>query len=177
MGLLKLLQKLKRSDKEARILVLGLDNAGKTTILKKLSDEDLHHIMPTQGFNIKSLQHNGFKLNVWDIGGAWAERALSARGCACDERGGVGATSCRASRCATFLTSYVMRRPEVHPPVLAQLLREHGCTGECLVSPSSPLWLLWLLWLRLVPICVLFLTLWWYGHVVVASLSPSRRST
>mmetsp|Transcript_84120 Transcript_84120/g.171475 ORF Transcript_84120/g.171475 Transcript_84120/m.171475 type:complete len:187 (-) Transcript_84120:162-722(-) len=69
MGLLKLLQKLKRSDKEARILVLGLDNAGKTTILKKLSDEDLHHIMPTQGFNIKSLQHNGFKLNVWDIGG------------------------------------------------------------------------------------------------------------
>ena len=71
MGLLKLLQKLKRSDKEARILVLGLDNAGKTTILKKLSDEDLHHIMPTQGFNIKSLQHNGFKLNVWDIGGAW----------------------------------------------------------------------------------------------------------
>lgn len=69
MGLLKLLQKLKRSEKEARILVLGLDNAGKTTILKKLSDEDLHHIMPTQGFNIKSLQHNGFKLNVWDIGG------------------------------------------------------------------------------------------------------------
>ena len=25
--------------------------------------------MPTQGFNIKSLQHEGFKLNVWDIGG------------------------------------------------------------------------------------------------------------
>ena len=52
-----------------RILVLGLDNAGKTTILKKLSDEDISHIMPTQGFNIKSLMHEGFKLNVWDIGG------------------------------------------------------------------------------------------------------------
>ena len=25
--------------------------------------------MPTQGFNIKSLMHDGFKLNVWDIGG------------------------------------------------------------------------------------------------------------
>ena len=24
---------------------------------------------PTQGFNVKSLQHNEFKLNVWDIGG------------------------------------------------------------------------------------------------------------
>jgi len=49
--------------------MLGLDNAGKTSVLKKLSDEDINHIMPTQGFNIKSLLHHGFKLNVWDIGG------------------------------------------------------------------------------------------------------------
>lgn len=69
MGLLTLLRQLKKSDKEARILVLGLDNSGKTTILKKLSDEDVEHIMPTQGFNIKSVVHDGFKLNVWDIGG------------------------------------------------------------------------------------------------------------
>ena len=34
MGLLALLRKLKRSDREARILMLGLDCAGKTTILK-----------------------------------------------------------------------------------------------------------------------------------------------
>lgn len=64
-----MLRKLKRSDREVRILLLGLDNAGKTTILKKLSDEDISHIQPTQGFNIKSLLHDGFKLNVWDIGG------------------------------------------------------------------------------------------------------------
>jgi ADP-ribosylation factor-like protein 3 len=69
MGLLNLLRKLKKSDQEARLLVLGLDNSGKTTILKKLSDEDITQIMPTQGFNIKSLMHDGFKLNVWDIGG------------------------------------------------------------------------------------------------------------
>lgn len=93
MGLLTLLRKLKKvcytfetitnlltnmfllfyvelqSDQEARLLVLGLDNSGKTTILKKLSDEDISQIMPTQGFNIKSLMHDGFKLNVWDIGG------------------------------------------------------------------------------------------------------------
>merc|ERR1711879_223948 len=36
---------------------------------KKMSEEDITHIMPTQGFNIKSLCHDGFKLNVWDIGG------------------------------------------------------------------------------------------------------------
>lgn len=55
MGLLSLLRTLKKSDNEARILVLGLDNAGKTTILKALSEEDISTIMPTQGFNIKSL--------------------------------------------------------------------------------------------------------------------------
>lgn len=66
---LTILLSLLQSDQEARILVLGLDNSGKTTILKKLSDEDISQIMPTQGFNIKSLMHDGFKLNVWDIGG------------------------------------------------------------------------------------------------------------
>ena len=55
MGLLNLLRSLKKSEKEARILVLGLDNAGKTTILKAMSEEDINTIMPTQGFNIKSL--------------------------------------------------------------------------------------------------------------------------
>lgn len=33
---------------QARILVLGLDNAGKTTILKRLSDEDITTTTPTQ---------------------------------------------------------------------------------------------------------------------------------
>merc|ERR1712023_389952 len=69
MGLLSLLRKLKAGDKEVRILMLGLDNSGKTSILKRLSDEDITHIQPTQGFNIKSVVHEGFKLNVWDIGG------------------------------------------------------------------------------------------------------------
>lgn len=49
--------------------MLGLDNSGKTTILKKLSDENADNCQPTQGFNVKSLVHDGFKLNVWDIGG------------------------------------------------------------------------------------------------------------
>ena len=31
--------------------------------------QDIKHIAPTQGFNIKSLQQDDFKLNVWDIGG------------------------------------------------------------------------------------------------------------
>ena len=60
MGLLNLLRSLKKSEKEARILVLGLDNAGKTTILKAMSEEDINTIMPTQGFNIKALVSKNF---------------------------------------------------------------------------------------------------------------------
>ena len=56
-----------------RLVVLGLDNAGKTTILKALSKEDLQ-AAPTQGFNIKTLSHSGFSFNVWDIGGQKAIR-------------------------------------------------------------------------------------------------------
>ncbi|KAL4090291.1 PREDICTED: ADP-ribosylation factor-like protein 3 isoform X1 [Diuraphis noxia] len=69
-GLLSMLKRLRSSpDKELRILLLGLDNAGKTTLMKKLASEDVSHITPTQGFNIKSVQADGMKLNVWDIGG------------------------------------------------------------------------------------------------------------
>jgi hypothetical protein len=40
----------------------GLDNAGKTTILKKFMGEDIDSISPTLGFNIVSLE---FKKCVW----------------------------------------------------------------------------------------------------------------
>ncbi len=64
MGLLSILRKLKSTpDRELRILLLGLDNAGKTTLLKQLASEETTHITPTQGFNIKSVQSEGFKLN------------------------------------------------------------------------------------------------------------------
>eukprot|EP00794_Sanderia_malayensis_P005738 gene5738-6441_t len=70
MGLLSMIRKLKNRDvQDMRILLLGLDNAGKTTILKALASEDISHITPTQGFNIKSVQSSNIRLNVWDIGG------------------------------------------------------------------------------------------------------------
>lgn len=55
MGLLKILKKTKEREKEMRLLILGLDNAGKTTILKKFNGEDIDKISPTLGFNIKTL--------------------------------------------------------------------------------------------------------------------------
>ena len=69
MGLLTILKKLKEKEKEVRLLVLGLDNAGKTTMLKKFKGEDIETISPTLGFDIQTFDFRGYKLNVWDVGG------------------------------------------------------------------------------------------------------------
>jgi len=60
---------VKAKEKEIRLLVLGLDNAGKTTVLRKYCGEPIDTIEPTLGYNIKSLEHKGYTLNVWDVGG------------------------------------------------------------------------------------------------------------
>lgn len=76
MGLLKIIRKGKALEREIRILILGLDNAGKTTILKHLNGEDTSLVEPTLGFNIKTLEHNGFRLNIWDVGGQKSIRSF-----------------------------------------------------------------------------------------------------
>ncbi|KAL8757757.1 MAG: hypothetical protein Q9199_001969 [Rusavskia elegans] len=58
--MLSILRKARLKDKEMRILMLGLDNAGKTTIVKKLMNEDVHTVSPTLGFIIRTIDYQGF---------------------------------------------------------------------------------------------------------------------
>ncbi|KAK1765631.1 ADP-ribosylation factor family-domain-containing protein [Phialemonium atrogriseum] len=67
--MLSILRKARLKDKELRILMLGLDNAGKTTIVKKIMGEDVNTVSPTLGFIIKTIDYEGYKLNIWDVGG------------------------------------------------------------------------------------------------------------
>ncbi|GKT34352.1 putative multi-domain containing protein [Aduncisulcus paluster] len=69
MGLLTVLRDVKEKEKEMRILILGLDNAGKTTTIKRIKGEDVDKISPTVGFTITSFDFLSFKLNIWDVGG------------------------------------------------------------------------------------------------------------
>ncbi|KAF7730437.1 ADP-ribosylation factor, Arf Arf6 [Apophysomyces ossiformis] len=55
--------------KEMRILMLGLDAAGKTTILYKLKLNQSVTTIPTVGFNVESVTYKNVKFNVWDVGG------------------------------------------------------------------------------------------------------------
>ncbi|CAI0397408.1 unnamed protein product [Linum tenue] len=69
MGLLSIIRKIKRKEKEMRILMVGLDNSGKTTIVLKINGEDTSVISPTLGFNIKTITYHKYLLNIWDVGG------------------------------------------------------------------------------------------------------------
>ncbi len=72
---MSILRKVKQKELELRILVLGLDNAGKTTIVKRLKGEDVNTVSPTLGFDISTMQFGEYRLNFWDIGGQQTIRA------------------------------------------------------------------------------------------------------
>ena len=54
---------------EVRILMVGLDNAGKTTILYKFRLNETVSTVPTIGFNVETVQYKNISFTVWDIGG------------------------------------------------------------------------------------------------------------
>jgi small GTP-binding protein len=54
---------------DARILMVGLDAAGKTTILYKLKLGEIVTTIPTIGFNVETVEYKNLKFTVWDVGG------------------------------------------------------------------------------------------------------------
>lgn len=61
---------------EYRILLLGLDAAGKTTLLYKTKIGELVHTVPTIGFNVEEVKVKNLSMTVWDVGGQHTIRAL-----------------------------------------------------------------------------------------------------
>merc|ERR1712031_59257 len=56
-------------NKEMRILMVGLDAAGKTTILYKLKLGEVVTTIPTIGFNVEEVTYKNISFTVWDVGG------------------------------------------------------------------------------------------------------------
>merc|ERR1712160_205745 len=55
--------------KDCRILMVGLDAAGKTTILYKLKLGEVVTTIPTIGFNVETVEYKNIAFTVWDVGG------------------------------------------------------------------------------------------------------------
>ncbi|KAF6762573.1 small monomeric GTPase [Ephemerocybe angulata] len=58
-----------RKEQDVRILMLGLDSAGKTTILYRLQIGEVVSTIPTIGFNVETVEYKNIKFQVWDLGG------------------------------------------------------------------------------------------------------------
>lgn len=54
---------------DMRILMVGLDAAGKTTILYKLKLGEIVTTIPTIGFNVETVEYKNISFTVWDVGG------------------------------------------------------------------------------------------------------------
>lgn len=54
---------------EKRILLLGLDNAGKTSILFQMRDKEFKTTVPTVGLNIEHIIYKQYSMTMWDVGG------------------------------------------------------------------------------------------------------------
>ena len=52
-----------------KIVMVGLDNAGKSTILYRLHLGDVIETHPTVGSNVEEVTHRNVRFQVWDLGG------------------------------------------------------------------------------------------------------------
>lgn len=75
-GALSAFWKFINSKRAVRIVMVGLDGAGKTTILYRLKLGDIVETVPTIGFNVETIRYKNVSFTVWDVGGQYKIRAL-----------------------------------------------------------------------------------------------------
>ncbi|KAG1752582.1 ADP-ribosylation factor [Suillus paluster] len=64
------------TQQETRLVMIGLDAAGKTTILYKLKLGEVVTTIPTIGFNVETVEYKNIAFTVWDVGGQHKIRPL-----------------------------------------------------------------------------------------------------
>jgi len=67
---------MSRFSKDSRVILLGLDAAGKTTILYRLNLGENVVTLPTVGFNVETITYKNVNFTVWDVGGQDKIRGL-----------------------------------------------------------------------------------------------------
>ena len=61
---------IKSLQRRTRLLILGLDNAGKTQILYCMKlGHCITNTVPTLGFNLEEFKYKNLTINAWDLGG------------------------------------------------------------------------------------------------------------
>lgn len=51
------------------MLFLGIDNAGKSTLLFQMRDKEYKETVPTVGLNVETIKYRDHQLTLWDVSG------------------------------------------------------------------------------------------------------------
>ncbi len=60
---------MKSKSSPLSIVILGLENAGKTTLLNTINQKNVPNVRPTLGYNVEIINYKGYKFQTIDIGG------------------------------------------------------------------------------------------------------------
>ena len=74
----KLLEILRLTGRQVNVLLVGLDNSGKTTIVEQLKPtrSQVPEVAPTVGFSVEEFSRGGINFTVFDMSGAGRYRNL-----------------------------------------------------------------------------------------------------
>ncbi|XP_015590036.1 ADP-ribosylation factor-like protein 13B [Cephus cinctus] len=72
----KKLRRKRRVEKNIVLLLVGLDNAGKTLVLNRIAGNDDQHVLPTMGFRTVSLKYKRYHVKIYDLGGSPQIRSI-----------------------------------------------------------------------------------------------------
>ena len=56
-------------EQNKKVLFLGLDNAGKSTLLFQMKENQFKDTVPTVGLNVESIKYRGMNFTLWDVSG------------------------------------------------------------------------------------------------------------
>ena len=54
---------------DKKILLVGLENAGKTSLLIQYKENQFSATVPTVGLNVEQIAYRTYMLTMWDVGG------------------------------------------------------------------------------------------------------------
>lgn len=75
-SMLRKLRRNRAAEKTIVLLIVGLDNAGKSTILNHISGDSDQNVLPTIGFRTVSIKYKSYSTKIYDLGGSSQIRAL-----------------------------------------------------------------------------------------------------
>lgn len=72
----KIFSYFKKANNNFKLIIVGIQNAGKTTILYRMALGELVVTNPTIGANVEEISHENVKFQAFDLGGQESMRSV-----------------------------------------------------------------------------------------------------